>query len=109
MGWMIAGSSPAGAGNFSINHRVRTGSGTHPVSYPMGNMGFSLGIKQLGREADYSPSFSAEVKECVELYFHSSNTPLWCGVSVKKCKGTKLPFTFYTKKLHQIKQLFSVE
>jgi len=27
----------------------------------------SLGIKQPGREADHSPSFSAEVKECMEL------------------------------------------
>jgi hypothetical protein len=26
----------AGAGNFSLHHRVQTGSGTHPASYPMG-------------------------------------------------------------------------
>jgi hypothetical protein len=30
-----------------------------------------------GREADHSPPSSAEVKEWVELYFHSPNTPSW--------------------------------
>jgi hypothetical protein len=32
-----------------------------------------------GREADHSPPSSAEVKEWVELYFHSPNTPPWRG------------------------------
>jgi hypothetical protein len=27
---------PAKAGNFSLHHRVQTGSGAHPASYPMG-------------------------------------------------------------------------
>jgi hypothetical protein len=27
---------PAGAGNFSLNHRVQNGSGAYPASYPMG-------------------------------------------------------------------------
>jgi hypothetical protein len=31
-----------GAGNFSFHHRVQTGSGAHPISYPMGTRG-SLG------------------------------------------------------------------
>jgi hypothetical protein len=30
-----------------------------------------------GREADHSPPCSAEVKEWVELYFHSLNTLSW--------------------------------
>jgi hypothetical protein len=30
---------PAGAGNFSLHHCVQNGSGTHPVSYPMGTSG----------------------------------------------------------------------
>jgi hypothetical protein len=37
----------------------------------------SLGVKWPGREADHSPPSSAEVKECVELYFHSLNTSSW--------------------------------
>jgi hypothetical protein len=36
----------------------------------MSTRGFFLGIKRPGREADHSPSSSAEVKECVELYLH---------------------------------------
>jgi hypothetical protein len=28
---------PAGAGNFSLHHRVQNGSGAHPASYPMGS------------------------------------------------------------------------
>jgi hypothetical protein len=30
---------PAGAGNFSLHHRVQNGSGTHPASYPVGARG----------------------------------------------------------------------
>jgi hypothetical protein len=28
---------PAGAGNFSLHHRLQNGSGSHPDSYPMDN------------------------------------------------------------------------
>jgi hypothetical protein len=44
---------PAGAGNFSLHHRVQNSSGTHPASYPMGTMGSFPGGKRLGREADH--------------------------------------------------------
>jgi hypothetical protein len=43
----------------------------------------SLGIKRPGREDDHSPPSSAEVKELVELYLHSPNTPSWCRVQLK--------------------------
>jgi hypothetical protein len=59
---------PAGDWNFSLHHRVQTGSGIRTHSYPMGTRGLSLGIKRSGREADHSPPSSAEVKEGVELY-----------------------------------------
>jgi len=35
-GWSEA-RVPVGAGKFSLHHRVWTGSGAHPASYPMGN------------------------------------------------------------------------
>jgi hypothetical protein len=54
---------PAGAGNFSLHHRVPNGSGAHPASYPMGTKGSFLGVKRSRREADHSPPSSAEVKE----------------------------------------------
>jgi hypothetical protein len=70
---------PAGAGNFSLHHRSRMALGPiqPPIKWVPGF--FSLRVKRLGREADHSPPSSAEVKECVELYFHSSTTPSWHG------------------------------
>jgi CO dehydrogenase/acetyl-CoA synthase delta subunit len=41
---------PAGAGNFSLHHRVQYGSGAHPASYQMGTRGSFP-----GGEADHSP------------------------------------------------------
>jgi len=61
----------AGAGNFSPHHRVQNVSGAHTTSYPVGNRGFSLGVKRPGHEAGHSPARSAEVNECAELYLHS--------------------------------------
>jgi hypothetical protein len=36
---------PAGAGNFSLHHRVQNGSGALPASYPMGTRGSFPGGK----------------------------------------------------------------
>jgi hypothetical protein len=38
----------AGAGNFSIHHRVQNGSGARPSSYPMGTRGSFPGGKAVG-------------------------------------------------------------
>jgi hypothetical protein len=38
----------AGAGNFSLHHRVKNGSGAHPASYPMGTRGSFAGVKVTG-------------------------------------------------------------
>jgi hypothetical protein len=38
----------AGAGNFSLRHHFRTGSGAHPASYPMGIRGSFPGEKACG-------------------------------------------------------------
>jgi hypothetical protein len=37
-----------GAGNFSLHHRVQSGSGVHPASYPMGARGSFSGGKAAG-------------------------------------------------------------
>jgi hypothetical protein len=39
---------PAGAGNFSLHHRVQNSSGAHPASYPMGTKGSFPGGKAAG-------------------------------------------------------------
>jgi hypothetical protein len=41
-------------------------------------------------KADHSPPSSAEVKERVELYLYSPNTPSWRGSQLKNT-GTTLP------------------
>jgi hypothetical protein len=73
MEWMTA-RVPTRAGNFPLHHRVHTGSGTHPASYPL-----SLGIWQPEREADHSPPSSAEVNNAWS-YTSTPNTPSWCLV-----------------------------
>jgi hypothetical protein len=84
---------PAGAGNFSLHHRVQNCAGAHPASYPMSTGALFLGVKWPGREADHSPPSSAEVKEWVEVYFHSPNTPSWCGTQGEH--RDDFTFTFY--------------
>jgi hypothetical protein len=39
------------------------------------------------READHSLPSSADVKECLELYLHSPNTPSWRVLSLDKVQG----------------------
>jgi hypothetical protein len=60
-----------------------------PIQWWPGTL--SLAVKRPGREADHSPPTSAEVKECVELYFHSPNTSSWRGTQLKKSTWTPLP------------------
>jgi hypothetical protein len=58
----------------------------------MGTRGSFPGVKRPGREADHSPPSSAEVKEWVELYLHSPNTPPWRGAQLKH--GDNFTFTW---------------
>jgi len=44
-----------------------------PIQWVPGAL--SLGVKRLGREAEHSPPSSADMKECVDLYLNSLNTP----------------------------------
>jgi hypothetical protein len=46
-----------------------------PIQWVPGTL--SLEVKRSGHEADHSPPSSAEIKEWVELYLHSPNTPSW--------------------------------
>jgi hypothetical protein len=52
-----------------------------PVQLVLREGGLSLEVKWPGREANHSPPFTAEVKEYVELYFHSQYVFMaWCFV-----------------------------
>jgi hypothetical protein len=52
-----------------------------------------------GREADHSPPSSAEIKEWVELYLHSPNTPSWRGAQGEHRDN----FTFYLSRYEDFK------
>jgi hypothetical protein len=57
----------------------------------MGTRGSFPGGKVTGTWSCHSPPSSAEVKEWVEPYFHSPNTPSWRGAQLKHRDN----FTFY--------------
>jgi hypothetical protein len=68
--------------NILLSTRMALGPTQPPIQLVPGAL--SLGVKQLGREADHSLPSSAEVKEWVELYLQSPNTPSWCSARLKK-------------------------
>jgi len=51
-------------------------------------------VKQPGREVDGSPPSSVKVKERVELYIQSPNTPSLRSAQLNKSKGTNLPLPY---------------
>jgi hypothetical protein len=53
-----------------------------------------------GREADHSPPSNAEVKEWVELYLHSPNTPSWRGAQGEH--RDNFTFTFFVTGLVRV-------
>jgi hypothetical protein len=66
---------------FTTVSRTALGPTQPPIQWVSGAL--SLGVKRPGREADHSSPSSAQVKECVEIYLHSFNTPSWRGAQLK--------------------------
>jgi len=52
--WTTGFRFSAGPGVFPPCHRVQTGSGAHPASYPVGTYVLSVEVKRPGHEADHS-------------------------------------------------------
>jgi hypothetical protein len=71
--------------------RVRTDSGAHPTSYPMGTRGSFNGSKAVGGWSWPLTSIQCRGQECVELYLHSPNTSSWRGGQSRKSTGTTSP------------------
>ena len=63
-----------GGGGGRLSAPVHNGPGAHPASYTMGTGSFP-GVKWQGRGGDNPPTYSAEVKESVQLYFYSPSGP----------------------------------
>jgi hypothetical protein len=78
--------------NEEINIKANTALGPTqpPIQWVPGAL--SPWVKRPKREAGHSPPSSAEVKECMELYLHSSNTPSWRGAYLST--GTTLPLLY---------------
>jgi hypothetical protein len=66
---------------FTTTSRTALGPTQPPIQWVPGAL--SLGVKRPGREADHLPPSSAEVKEWVEVCYHSRNTPSWRGAVLK--------------------------
>jgi hypothetical protein len=80
--------SPAGTEDFSSSLCGQTGSGAHPASCTMGTEGpFPGGKARLERDADHSPSSSAEVVNEQELYLLSKRS--------LACRGTALLYFYF--------------
>jgi hypothetical protein len=88
---------------FTTASRTALGPTQPPVQWVPGAL--SLEVTRPGREADHSPPSSAEVKECVDLYFHSPNTPSWRGAQFKKKSQGQL----YLYLLQVIKQIIKTD
>jgi hypothetical protein len=85
---------PAGAGNFSLHHRLQVGFGAHPASYPTGTRSTFLGGKEAGVWSLPLSSIYCRGQECVELYLHSHNTPSWRGAPLKYRHNFVFTFIF---------------
>jgi hypothetical protein len=84
------GSIPDGQRIFLLAPASRPALGPHPASCPMGTGGpFPGGKARPGRDADHSPSSSAEVKYELELYLLS---PPCASMA---CSGTALLLLFF--------------
>jgi hypothetical protein len=70
-----------------VQGRFRTALGPTqpPIQWVPGAL--SPRVKRAGRKADHWPPSSAEAKERVKLYLHSTNTPAWRGTLLKKAQG----------------------
>jgi hypothetical protein len=77
---------------FTTTYRPPLGPTQPPVQLVPGAL--SLEVKRPGREANYSPPSSAEIKECVELYLRFRNTSSWRGAQLKRHRGN-FTFTFF--------------
>jgi hypothetical protein len=78
---------------FTTASRSALGPSQTPIQWVPGAL--SLEVKRLGLEADHLPPIGAEVKECVEVYIHSPNTPSWRDAQLNKKAQRHLYFYLY--------------
>jgi hypothetical protein len=74
---------PAGAGNYSLHHRVQNGSGAHPASYPMGTRRSFPGGKAAGAWSWPLTSIYCRGQRMSGVIPLLPNTPSWRGAQLK--------------------------
>jgi hypothetical protein len=84
-GWWVGGGGGGGGSNGSSKRSTKFGHIEPPIQWVLGAL--SLWLKRPGREADHSPPFSAEVKQCVELYLYSQYAFMAWWSCLKKAQG----------------------
>jgi hypothetical protein len=80
---------------FTTASRPALGPTQSPIQLVPGVL--SLEVKRSGRETDHLPPSSAEVKECVDLYLYSPNTPSWRDAQLKHSDSFIFAFTLETE------------
>jgi hypothetical protein len=94
---------PAVAGNFSLYHRVQTGSWAHPASYPMGTRGYFSGGKVAGAWSWPLTSSWCRGQRMSGAIPPLPNKPSWRGAQLKQ-RDTFI-FTFTIQSIaHLIKR-----
>jgi hypothetical protein len=89
--------APKCSGNFSLHHRVQTGSGANPAFFPMGTRVAFLGVKRPGHEADHSPPTSAKVKNAGAIPPLSQYAfKAWCSVKKEHRDGMTEKWPVFT-------------
>jgi len=73
MGWMVQGLNPSGGEIFCTCPDWRWGA----LSLPYDGYHFFPGDKWPGHVVDHPPPYSAEIKERVELYRHTTSEASW--------------------------------
>jgi hypothetical protein len=73
----------AGAGKFSLHHRVQNGSGAYPASYPMGTRGSFRGGKAAGTCSWRFTSNQCRGQRMSGAVSTLTNTPSWRGAQLK--------------------------
>jgi hypothetical protein len=98
MGWTIrvpGFDSRRGLGIFLFTTASRTALELTQLSIQWVPGAPSAGVMRPGHKADHSPPSSAEVKECVELYFHFPNTSSRRGTWLSTGTTLLLPLPLY--------------
>jgi hypothetical protein len=93
---------------FTTASRMALGPTQPAIQWVLGAL--SLEVKRPAREADHPPPPSGEVKECVEVYLHSTQYAFmaWCSAKRSIAKALPLPYLLYNEELQGSYESLSV-